>query len=186
MFLLLAENLVYSLILISLIWTFFCMRYVFKYIYIYIETEQGNKLTIIVIKINLWTVKIGHGSLIGNSWTPRVQHCVFKVSINQWQLKNISRITQWNLRDPQGWSPIRWIGCHTITMWLPGDIIPVIQTTQEQYATNRNLSWKLKTNIVSGLQSTSDDEKIIQASPNRLSETPRVEIQVGVLIITLW
>ena len=59
-----------------------------------------------------------------------------KVPIHLFWGQNISLITKCTFINPQGLFFRRWISCHTLKTGLPLEVIPVSQTTLEQYCNN--------------------------------------------------
>ena len=55
--------------------------------------------------------------------------CV-NVPIHQWWVQLISLIIQFTFIKLQGWTYSRKIGYHNLTIWLHGEILPEIHTTQ--------------------------------------------------------
>ena len=74
----------------------------------------------------------------------------------QWQKR--ASITQWNFRNPQGWTSSRWIGHHNLTEWLPGAKILERQTTHDKNSLD---STGIKNNLVLNNSFT------IQCNPNK-------------------
>ena len=80
----------------------------------------------------------------------------------------------------------RHIGYHTLTKWLPGMTIPVIYTTQEQYAPNTTMFFsQLETTNCIKVPIQQFQIHIVYVSPRYPSETPRVKYLVGILVATL-
>ena len=76
-----------------------------------------------------------------------VLNTIFRVPIHQFWWNNSSRVTQKTFRHSQGWVSSRYTGCHTLTVSLPGEILPANYTTREKYTTNTTFvfdKWKTR------------------------------------------
>ena len=111
-------------------------------------------------------------------WSTR-ENCFVKVTIHLFPRHKCSNITQRIFITPQGWTCSRQTGYQTLMVWIHRLILSASQTTQGKSALDTALFMSTG-NFFSRLKFTCDENRRVQISPNKPSETPRVERSVGV------